>query len=85
MNLSDIENKIDSIDDNSLLNAKDIANMGLILDNNLNPSRFKLYRLIKRGKLKAINNGTEAAPNYFVKGRDLKKFLRERYNLEILA
>ena len=85
MNLSEIEKKIDTIDDNSLLNAKDIAHLGLILDNNLKPSRFKLYRLIKRGKLKVINNGTEAAPNYFVKGRELKRFLRERYDFSAIA
>ena len=75
--------KTRKIDDNAMLNPKQIEKMELVLNTKLEPSVFTLYRLIKSGKLKAINLGTGGESRYLVKGRDLKKFLSERYNFTI--
>lgn len=75
---------IKSINDDALFSSKAIMEMGIVVNTKLVPSVFTLYRLIKRGKLKAVNMGNGDEPRYFVKGKDLKEFLAERYQLELV-
>lgn len=77
-----IKKTIQEIDDNDLLNPKQIVEeKGLILNTNLEPSRFTLYRLIKNGKIEAVDMGTGKAPKYFVRGKDLKHYVKNKWNI----
>lgn len=84
MDLIKIKNQIEEIDDNALLNAKQAIELGIVINTKLVPSVFTFYRLIKRGQLKAVNLGSKDSPKYFVKGKDLKEFLANRYQIEII-
>lgn len=42
---------------------------------------YRLQRHIRQGLLKASNIGTEKRPIYAVTGKDLKDYLKERYDL----
>ena len=81
-NIKDALAKIADINDDALFEPNKIVKMNLVVNTKLVPSVFTLYRLIKSGKLKAVTLGTGDAPRYFVKGKDLKKFLSNCYQLE---
>jgi len=80
--ITNFKKQIAKIEDNKIYTPKDILEMGVVIDTNLKPSIFTVYRLIKSGKLKAVDLGTGSVAKYKVKGKDLKKFLCERYQLE---
>ena len=82
--LEEIKKQIESIDDSALFNPQQVVKLGVVTNTKLVPSVFTFYRLIKRGQLKAVNLGSGGSPRYFVKGKDLKNFLAERYQLEII-
>lgn len=65
------------ISDDAMLSPSEIVS--IVKNKALLPSVFPLYRVIKRGDLKATNLATEEVPRYVVRGRDLKKFFSVRY------
>ena len=73
-------NNIAEINDEALFEPRAIVKMELVVDTLMKPSVFTIYRLIKRGKLPAIDLSTGTAPRYFVRGKDLKEFLSKRYD-----
>ena len=73
--------KIKRIDDEAMLNPKQISEMGIMLNTKLKPSGLSFYRMLRRKEIKSINLGTEKSPKYFIKGKNLKEFLLKRYNL----
>lgn len=75
---------INKISDNSLLNPYEVAGNDVVKNLKLASNVYQVYRLIKGGYLPAINTSAGAKPRYFVKGRDLKNFIRSRVNLEII-
>jgi hypothetical protein len=79
--INDLQKAIKKLRNDKLYSSDDIVSKGLILDNNLKPSRFTLYRRIKQGVLPAVNLGTDKMPKYFVKGEELKKYLNQLYKL----
>jgi hypothetical protein len=64
-----------------LYGTDEIMEMGVIVNTKLEPSSFTLYRLIKSGKIPALNMGTGKASRYFVKGADLRQYLKDTYKL----
>ena len=76
-----VKKQLRKIDDNALFSPQQIVDMGVIVDVNLKVSRWTVYRLIKRGDLKAIQLGSGSQPRFFVKGKVLKEFIRDRYQL----
>ena len=79
--IEDIKKAIKKIKDGTLYSTEDIHKLGVIVNTRLEPSMFTLYRLIKNEKLSAINMGTGKHSRHFVKGEDLKKYLRETYKI----
>lgn len=80
--LKQLAKKIDSIKDDQMLTPADIQELGVLIDSNLKPTRDVLYKLIRRGKLAAMNLGaSDAKPQYAIQGSELKRFLRERYRI----
>jgi len=78
-----IVKKISTIKNQKLYSPKDIMELGVILNAASKPSREVVYRLIRSGHLKAIRAGAgEDQPNYLIEGKELKRFLKRRYNLE---
>lgn len=73
--IKEIKRKLAKVENDELYSANAIADMGLILDSKLQPSRFRVYRLIRNGKLAAVNMGDGGNPKYFVKGKDLKEYV----------
>ena len=69
------------IDANAVYDPRTVIEMGFITNTKLEPSLFTLYRIIKRGQLKALNLGTDVQPRYAVKGSDLRDFVKKRYNI----
>lgn len=80
--LKKLENKINKIKDTDLLSVDQIVSLGVVLNTKLEPSPFTLYRWIKRGQLQAMNMGTGKSSRYFVRGKDLKTFLLNRYAIK---
>lgn len=78
--IDEIKQKLDTIDDNALYSPKQVLDFGVITNTKLEPSVFTFYRLIKRGQLKAVNLGSGGSPRYFVKGKDLRDYICERYD-----
>ena len=76
----EIIEKVKRIDDDIMLNPEQVLKMGIVLNTKLKPSTYSFYRILKRREIKSINLGTEKAPRYFVKGKDLKEFLLKRYD-----
>ncbi len=72
---------IEKLNDDAMLEPNEIIAMRAITNTHLLPSVFTLYRLIKSGKLPARDLSAGNKPRYFVKGRDLKDFIRNRYQL----
>ena len=69
--------RVNAVSDETVLTPSEIVN--IVKNKQIVPSVFSLYRFIKRGALKAVNLGTEDEPRYHIKGRDLKRFFKERY------
>jgi len=71
---------VGKINSRGMFEPKDIIAMPIVMRTKSVPSIFTMYRLIKSGKLKAVDLSAGKKPRYFVKGRDLKDFLAARYN-----
>lgn len=80
--LEKIKRKINKVENEKLYTPDDIEKLGVVLDANLNPSKFKVYRLIKRGDLASVNLGKGTNPKYFVRGRDLKRYVRDTWKIK---
>lgn len=80
MTIAQIQRKIAKIDDDASMTSRQIFDLGVIVDANMKPSMYKFHRLVTRGVLPATNisAGSKRA-FYVVKGKDLKKFLNERF------
>lgn len=81
--LAKMKRKMNKIDDNKLYSTHEIIELGLIQDTTMKPSVFTLYRLIKRKVLNAVNMSAGQKPKYFVKGKDLREFIANRYQFKI--
>lgn len=69
--------RVIALSDEAMLTPSEIV--GTVKSKSVVPSVFSLYRFIKRGNLKAVNLGTEDEPRYHVRGKDLKRFITERF------
>lgn len=76
-----LKQAIKKMKDDDLYSTEDVFNLGVIVNIKLEPSTITLYRLIKKGKLEAVDVGAGKHSRYFVKGVDLKKYLVETYKL----
>ena len=54
-----------------------ITKLGLILDTKFKPSLHKVYRLVKTGKLPAIDMSSGEQPRLFIEGKDLRRYVEE--------
>lgn len=79
--LNQIKKTLSSIKDDELYSPETITEMGAIVNTKLEPSIWVIYRLIKDDKLPAVNFGHGQHARYFVKGVDLKKYIKEIYKL----
>ena len=76
-----IKKAVAKLKDDELYSPEDINKMGVIVNTKLESSIFTVYRLIKNGKLPAVDVGAGKHSRHFVKGADLKKYLQETYKL----
>lgn len=76
-----IKNNLKKIVNNELYSPKQITDLGLIVNTEIKPSIFTIYRLIKTGQIKTVNLSTGKLPQYRIKGKDLKEFVEKRYKL----
>lgn len=79
-----VKKALAKIKDTELYSPEDILKMGVIVNSKLEPSHFTLYRLIRNGKLKAVNMSTGSSSRhvrYFVKGAELKSYLKLTYSV----
>ena len=79
--LNKIKRKLNKIEDEKLYSPNEILKMGVIIDTSGKPSVFSIYRLIKRGLIETVNVSTGNLPRYLIKGKNLKNFIKTRYNL----
>lgn len=79
--LDKIKRNLKKVDDNELYSPKQIAEMGLILNTEIKSSVFTIYRLIRKGLIKTINVSSGDLPQYKISGKDLRGFIKKRYNL----
>ena len=81
--MNKIKRQLKLLKPDKLYTADQIVKMGLILDVNLKPSRFRVYRLIKNGEIPAVNLGKGKNPKYFVTGKDLKKYVETVMGIKV--
>ena len=79
--IEQVKKALKKIQDDKLYSPEDIFEMGVIMNTKLVPSVFSVYRLIKSKKLQAVNIGTGTKSRHFVKGSDLKQYLKSTYQL----
>ncbi len=73
-----LSNRVGKIKDAKLYKPEDIVKLRVVVNSNLVPSVFTVYRLIKSGALPAVNMSTIGKPRYFVRGADLKRLVRAK-------
>ena len=78
-----IKKAMTKIEDGKLYSPEDIHELGVILNTKLEPSMFTVYRLIKNGKLPAVNIGAGAHSRHFVKGEDLRSTSKRHTNCNL--
>lgn len=76
-----VKNALKKLKDGKLYSSDDVHKMAVIVNTKLQPSSFTFYRLVESGKLPAVNLGAGAHTRLFVKGEDLKKYLKDTYKL----
>jgi len=74
-----IEKVLEKIETKKWYSMDEIKKLGLFLDSKGNPSVFIVYRLIRKGRLKAQDVGVLNQPRYLVQGSELKRELKVRY------
>lgn len=80
--LENIKKQLKKIEDGKMYNPEQIVNLRVLFNTQLKPSRFKIYRLIKRGEIPTVNLGTEKSPRYFVQGKELKQYVKKTYKIK---
>jgi len=76
-----IRRTVQRIDPKAMYSPEQITEMGVILDSKLQVSRFKIYALIREGKIESVNLGAGGNPRYYVKGADLKKYVKTVFKI----
>lgn len=79
--IENIKKQFKKIDPEKYYSTTEIHDMGVILNNSLEPDLDTIYRRIRRKDLVAVNWGTEKMPKYYVLGSDLKSHLDRIYKL----
>jgi excisionase family DNA binding protein len=80
INMQHIKKIVGTIDPKKHYTTQEIADMKIILNSQMKPSNFTLYRLIHSNTLKAIKIGTGAKfPRYAVQGQELINYINKRY------
>lgn len=79
--IAKIKKVLARLTDDKLYSPEEIKKLGVIVDTKLEPSLFTIYRLIKNKKLPAVDIGTGRSSRHFVKGFDLKDYLKKTYKL----
>lgn len=75
-----IINRLEKVIDTQMYSPDDIVELAVILNTKFEPSLYKVYRLIKSGKLEAVNMSAEPTqPRWFVEGRTLKKYVKSLF------
>lgn len=73
--IKEIKRGLKKVDDNEVYEPKQIVELGLL------PDVYKIYRLIKAEKMKAIDISSGGKPQYRVKGSELRRFVSHLYDL----
>ena len=81
MMIAKVKRALGTLKDDKLYSPDDIQKLGVIVNTKLEPSLFTVYRLIRSGKLPAVNIGTGGASRHFIKGAALKAYLKSTYKL----
>lgn len=82
MNNIQIKNKLKKIDDEKLYSVAEVNAFGLILNTNLEPSVFSIYRLIENKVLPTVDMSTGGSKRRpFIKGKDIRALVMKRYKL----
>ncbi len=81
MIIEKIKKAMNRLKDDELYSTETIVDLGLIVNTKLQPSMFTVYRLIKSGKLPAVDMGAGKHSRHFIKGKDLKKYLKDTYKI----
>ena len=82
VNITAVNKALKTIKNGDTYDVSDIIKMRIIANTKGKPCVFTAYRLIKSGKLPSISVGIgEKTPRYNIKGVDLRKFLKDRYEL----
>jgi hypothetical protein len=76
---SKILNRLKKLEDNKVYSVDEIVAMQVILNTKLVSTRNKVYRVITRKELPAVNLGGAGQARWFVQGRDLKKYVESRF------
>ena len=80
--INKIKERLQEVEDNELYRPQEIEDIGVILNTKQEASKYTIYRLIKNGELEALNlNSGGVKPKYFIKGKDLKEFVKKRYKI----
>jgi len=79
--IDELKKAVGKLKNDELYSTEAIFELGVIVNTKLQPSMFTVYRLIKNGKLPAVDVGAGKHSRHFVKGVDLKKYLTETYKL----
>lgn len=84
MNVNDVKKKARLLQSDKLYGVDEIVKLGLIVDSKLQPSRFKVYKLIQSGQLQATNLGNKDGrnPRWFVQGKHLRAYVSKLLNIK---
>lgn len=84
MKVSEVKRKVKVLESDKLYSIDDIVKLGLIVDSKLQPSRFKVYKLIQSGELPATNLGNKEGrnPRWFVQGKHLRAYVSKLLNIK---
>lgn len=75
-----IKNRLKKVVDTEMYSPEQIVELKVILNIKFEPSRPRVYRLIRSGKLPATNMSAEPTqPRWFVSGKDLRKYVEARF------
>lgn len=76
-----IKKALKKIDNDKMYDTDAIQKMAIVLDTSLKPSRFTLYRMIRNGKISSVDMGTGKQARHFVKGSELKRYIKTTYKI----
>jgi hypothetical protein len=74
---------LDGVNDNTLYTPKEVVELPVVKKSQIIPSVFTLYRLMKSGKIiSTVDKSTGELPRYLISGKNVKSFLKSRYQLK---